>query len=218
VAPAFTRTHVSIIVGCVVIFGGILYGVQVHGWWMADMAGGFFLMGLLAAAISPLPVAESTRAFVKGMEEMVVAALVVGFARGIQVVLIQGEVLDTIIHSAATVLGTVPRYVSVEGMLLFQTTLNFVVPSGSGQAAVTMPLMAPLSDVLGITRQTAVLAFQFGDGLSNTIVPTSGVLMAMLALARVPYGRWLRFVLPLFVQLIVLAGIFLAIAVAIDYH
>ena len=218
VAPAFTRTHVSVLVGCVVIFGGILYGVQVHGWWMADMAGGFFLMGLMAAAISPLPVSESTRAFVKGMEEMVVAALVVGFARGIQVVLIRGEVLDTIIHSAATVLETVPRYVSVEGMLLFQTTLNFVVPSGSGQAAVTMPLMAPLSDVLGITRQTAVLAFQFGDGLSNTIVPTSGVLMAMLALARVPYGRWLRFVLPLFVQLLVLAGIFLAIAVAIDYR
>jgi uncharacterized ion transporter superfamily protein YfcC len=216
--PAFTRTHVAILLGCGLIFGGILYGVQTRGWWMADMAGGFFLMGLLAAAISPLPVGESTRAFVKGMEEMVVAALVVGFARGIQVVLIQGQVLDTIIHSAATVLETVPRYVSVEGMLLFQTTLNFVVPSGSGQAAVTMPLMAPLSDVLGITRQTAVLAFQFGDGLSNTIVPTSGVLMAMLALARVPYGRWLRFVLPLFLLLLVLAGVFLAIAVAIDYR
>jgi uncharacterized ion transporter superfamily protein YfcC len=217
-APAFTRTHGAILVGCALIFGAILYGVQTRGWWMADMAGGFFLMGLMAAAVSPLPVAESTRAFVKGMEEMVVAALVVGFARGIQVVLIEGRVLDTIIHSAATVLETVPRYVSVEGMLLFQATLNFVVPSGSGQAAVTMPLMAPLSDVLGITRQTAVLAFQFGDGLSNTIVPTSGVLMAMLALARVPYSRWLRFVLPLFLLLLVLAGVFLAIAVAIDYR
>jgi uncharacterized ion transporter superfamily protein YfcC len=217
-APAFTRTHAAILVGCAAIFVGILYGVQAHGWWMADMAGGFFLMGLMAAAISPVPAAESTRAFVKGMEEMVVAALVVGFARGIQVVLMQGEVLDTIIHSAATTLSSVPRYVSVQGMLLFQTTLNFVVPSGSGQAAVTMPLMAPLSDVLGITRQTAVLAFQFGDGLSNTVVPTSGVLMAMLALARVPYGRWLRFVLPLFLSLLALAGLFLAIAVAIGYR
>ena len=103
-------------------------------------------------------------------------------------------------------------------MLLFQTTLNFIIPSGSGQAAVTMPLMAPLADVLGVTRQTAVLAFQFGDGLSNTIVPTSGVLMAMLTLAKIPYGTWLRFVLPLFLQLLALAAVFLIIAVAIDYR
>ncbi len=132
--------------------------------------------------------------------------------------MIDGQILDTLIHSAATVLQTVPRYVSVEGMLAFQTSLNFLVPSGSGQAAVTMPLMAPLADVLGITRQTAVLAFQFGDGLSNTIVPTSGVLMAMLALARIPYGKWLRFVLPLFLQVMALAAVFLAIAVAIGYR
>ena len=184
---------------------------------MAEMAGGFFLMGLVAAAIAPLSVAESTRAAVNGMEQMVVAALVVGFARGIQVALVDGQILDTLIHSAALALQSVPGYVSVAGMLLFQTSLNLVIPSGSGQAAVTMPLMAPLADVLGITRQTAVLAFQFGDGLSNTIVPTSGVLMGMLALARIPYGRWARFVLPLFLMLLLLACAFLVIAVAIGY-
>jgi uncharacterized ion transporter superfamily protein YfcC len=102
-------------------------------------------------------------------------------------------------------------------MLVFQSMLNFVIPSGSGQAAVTMPLMAPLADVLGITRQTAVLAFQFGDGISNIIVPTAGVLMAMLAMARIPYGKWFRFVLPLFLQLMALAALFLIVAVAIDY-
>jgi len=184
---------------------------------MADMAGGFFLMGLVAVAISRLPLRDATAAFVRGMEDMVVAALVVGFARGIQVVLTDGQILDTVIHSAATVLGQVPRFVAVEGMLLFQATLNFLVPSGSGQAAVTMPLMAPLSDVLGISRQTAVFAFQCGDGFSNTIVPTSGVLMAMLSLAHIPYERWLRFVLPLFLMLLALSGIFLMIAVAIGY-
>ena len=120
--------------------------------------------------------------------------------------------------SAASVLKTVPRFVAVEGMLVFQTSLNFLMPSGSGQAAVTMPLMAPLADVLGITRQTAVLAFQFGDGLSNTIVPTSGILMAMLALAKIPYSRWLRFVLPLFLQLMALAALFLMIAVVTGYE
>jgi uncharacterized ion transporter superfamily protein YfcC len=152
------------------------------------------------------------------MEEMVVAALVVGFAYGIQIVLKDGKILDTVIYAAASVLGSVPRYVSVVGMLLFQTLFNFIVPSGSGQAAVTMPLMAPLSDLLGISRQTAVLAYQFGDGLSNTIIPTSGVLMAMLTLAKVPYGKWLRFVLPLVLKLLALAAIFLIIAVAIDYQ
>ncbi len=213
-----TRAHVAIIVSSAAIFAGVLFGATRWGWWMAEMAGGFFLMGLVAAAISPLTVAESTRAAVRGMEEMVVAALVVGFARGIQVALVDGQILDTLIHSAATALRSVPQYVSVVGMLLFQSSLNLVIPSGSGQAAVTMPLMAPLADVLGITRQTAVLAFQFGDGLSNTIVPTSGVLMGMLALARIPYGRWLRFVLPLFLMLLLLACAFLVIAVTIGYR
>ena len=214
---SFTRFHAVTLVCCAVIFAGILYGVQTLGWWMADMAGGFFLMGLVAAAVSDLNLDESTRAFISGMREMVVPALVVGFARGIQVVLLEGQILDTLIHSAASVLQTVPKYVSVEGMLVFQSTLNFVIPSGSGQAAVTMPLMAPLADVLGITRQTAVLAFQFGDGISNIIVPTAGVLMAMLAMARIPYGKWFRFVLPLFLQLMALAALFLIVAVAIDY-
>jgi uncharacterized ion transporter superfamily protein YfcC len=100
-------------------------------------------------------------------------------------------------------------------MFLFQTTLNFFIPSGSGQAAVTMPLMAPLSDVLGISRTTAVFAFTCGDGFSNTIIPTSGVLMAMLSLANIPYQKWLRFVFPLFLMLTVLSGIFLTISVFI---
>jgi len=214
----FHRGHALTIVCCLLVFAGVLFGVQFLGWWMADMAGGFFLMGLVAAAIARLPLAEATKAFVRGMEEMVVAALVVGFARGIQVVAMDGQILDTLIASAASVLKTVPRFVAVEGMLVFQTSLNFLMPSGSGQAAVTMPLMAPLADVLGITRQTAVLAFQFGDGLSNTIVPTSGILMAMLALAKIPYSRWLRFVLPLFLQLMALAALFLMIAVVTGYE
>jgi len=213
----YSHGHTAILVSCLAIFGLILFSVQELDWWLADMAGGFFLMGLVAMFVARLPVAEASGAFVKGMEEMVVAALVVGWARGITVVLDDGQILDTLIHSAATVLATVPRYVSAEGMLLFQTTLNFLVPSGSGQAAVTMPLMAPLADVLGLTRQTAVFAFQCGDGFSNVIVPTSGILMAMLALARVPYERWLRFVLPLFGQWLALSAIFLVIAVAIGY-
>lgn len=212
-----TASHKWIVIVCAIIFALILVAVQKLGWWMAEMAGGFLLMGFAAIFISKLPMAEATKAFVKGMEEMVVAALVVGFARGIQVVLEDGQIMDTMIHGAATLLDNFSTYIAVEGMLVFQSGLNFFIPSGSGQAAVTMPLMAPLSDVLGITRQTAVMAFTSGDGFSNSIVPTSGVLMAMLSLAKIPYGRWLKFMFPLFCLLMLIAGIFLAIAVAIGY-
>ena len=209
------RSHLLILGSCAAIFILILYAVQTMGWWLAEMAGGFMLMGFVAIFVSRLPAADAVKAAVKGMEEMVVAALVVGFARGIQVVLDDAQVLDTLIHSAAMVLRLVPTFLAAEGMLLFQALLNFFIPSGSGQAAVTMPLMAPLADVLGVSRQVAVFAFTCGDGFSNTVIPTSGVLMAMLSLAKIPYDRWLRFMFPLFLQLLALSAVFLAIAVAI---
>jgi len=213
----YSTQHTWIILICGAIFCFILFAVQEYGWWMSDMAGGFFLMGIVTMKLGKLSLNEGAKAFVKGMEEMVVAALVVGFARGISVVLTEGQVMDTIVFGAASLLSEVPRYVAVIGMLCFESTLNLLIPSGSGQAAVTMPLMAPLSDILGITRQTAVLAFTCGDGFSNSIIPTSGILMAMLSLAKIPYGKWLRFMLPLFLQLMALSAIFLVIAVFIHY-
>jgi uncharacterized ion transporter superfamily protein YfcC len=214
--PPLTGPHVVTLVTCIAIFVFILYAVQKMGWWLTQMAGGFILMGLVATAVSRLPIREATHAAVKGMEEMTVAALVVGFARGITVVLEDGQILDSLIFSAASVLQHVPRYLAAEGMLVFQTVLNFFIPSGSGQAAVTMPLMAPLADVLGLTRQTAVFAFTCGDGFSNMVIPTSGILMASLGLGGVPYDRWLRFMTPLLLQLLAVAAIFMTIAVAIN--
>ena len=212
-----TKTHVWIVICSVLIFCGIIYATQAMGWWLNEMSGGFLFMGIVAALISRLPMAELSKAFVKGMESMVVAALVVGFAKGIQVVMADGQIMDSLIYYAASVLQNFPKTVAAEGMLAFQTCLNFFIPSGSGQAAVTMPLMAPLSDVLGISRQTAIFAFTCGDGFANTIIPTSGILMAMLGLGKVPYEKWLKFMWPLFLQLIILSGIFLAIAVWIGY-
>lgn len=214
---AFGARHVWIVIACVAIFAGVLYAVTTMGWWMADMGGGFFLMGVIAAAIAGLSLNEAARAFVKGMEEMVVAALVVGFAKGIQVVLTDGQILDTVIFHATNFLGELPKVIAVQGMFLVQTGLNFLIPSGSGQAAVTMPLMAPIADILGVTRQTAVFAFQCGDGFSNLIIPTSAILMSMLALAKIPYERWLRFMAPLLLQLLLLSAVFLTIAVYIGY-
>ena len=211
-----TRSHVVIVLSCGIIFVLILFAVETMGWWLAEMAGGFLLMALVAVVVSRLPLGEAAKAFTKGAQDMVVAGLVVGFAKGIQVVLVDGQIMDTVIFAAASLLQNFPNYVAAEGMLVVQTILNFFIPSGSGQAAVTMPLMAPLADVLDLTRQTAVFAFTSGDGFSNMIVPTSGILMAMLSLAKIPYEKWLRFVLPLFLQLMLLAAIFLAISVAIN--
>jgi uncharacterized ion transporter superfamily protein YfcC len=217
-AGPLSAHHGVIVAVCAAIFGLIVFAVQRLDWWMADMGGGFLLMGIVAAAAARLSVDDAVKAFVRGLEEMIVAALVVGFARGIAVVLAEGQIIDTIIHAAASVLIEVPRHLAVLGMLVFESTLNFFVPSGSGQAAVSMPLMAPLADVLGLTRQTAVFAFTCGDGFSNLIIPTSGILMAMLGLARVPYERWLRFVGPLFVQLIALSAAFLIAAAHFGYR
>jgi uncharacterized ion transporter superfamily protein YfcC len=213
----FGGHHAGILLASGAIFVFILVAVQKLGWWMADMAGGFLLMALVATIVARLPIEDAMKSFIGGMRDMLVAALVVGWARGIEVVLVDGQIMDTLVHSAASLLSGVHRYVAVVGMLAFQSTFNFLVPSGSGQAAVTMPLMAPLSDVLGLTRQTAVFAYQCGDGFSNSVIPTSGYLMAMLTLAGVPYTRWLRFVLPLFLILMGLAVVFLIIAVAIGY-
>ena len=213
--PKLTRSHVTIVAACIAIFVFILWAVQARGWWLPEMAGGFILMGLVAIVVGRMPIADATRSVVRGMEEMTVAALVVGFARAVTVVMEDGLILDTLIQSASSVLADVPRLVAAEGMLVFQATLNFFIPSGSGQAAVTMPLMAPLADVLGLTRQTAVFAFTCGDGFSNMVIPTSGILMASLGLAGVPYERWLRFMVPLLLQLIAVAAVFMAVAVII---
>lgn len=214
---AFTRKHAAIMIIGISVFAGVVYAVAELDWSMAEMGGGFLLVGIAAAWISGMSFDEAAKAFTKGMEGMVVAALVVGFARGIEVVMNSGMIMDTVIFYATELLQLVPQYVAVLGMLVFQTVLNFFLPSGTGQAAVTMPLMAPIADILGITRQTAVFAFQCGDGFSNTIIPTSGMLMAMLSLARIPYAKWLQFMLPLFAILMTVAGIFLVIAVAIGY-
>jgi uncharacterized ion transporter superfamily protein YfcC len=156
-------------------------------------------------------------AFVKGLQFMIVPALIVGFARGIQVVMHEGMIIDTVLYQTAGFLQELPLVMAVEGMYMFQTVLNFFIPSASGQAMVSMPLMVPLSDLLGISRQTAVLAFIAGDGYSNLIIPTNGVLMAILGIAAVPYEKWFRFILPLFLFLATVAGIFLMIAIYTSY-
>jgi len=209
--------HVFIIIVALILFSLILYAVQVLGWGLIEMTGGFFMVGLVTILISGMSNEEAMKAFVKGLEMMLVPALIVGFARGIQVVMFDGQIVDSILHSTANVLAAMPKVVAVEGMFFFQSFLNFFIPSASGQALVSMPLMVPLADLLDVSRQTSVLAFVLGDGFSNILIPTNGELMAILGIALIPFEKWFKFVFPLFVIMTLIAMISLFIAISISY-
>ena len=211
------RKHIFIIIIASVLFAMILYAVQNMGWGLLEMTGGFFIVGVATILISGMSGDESMKAFVKGLEIMIIPALVIGFARGIQVVMVEGQVIDTILNFTALTLEKLPRFLAVEGMFIFQSFLNFFIPSASGQALVSMPLMTPLADLLHISRQTSVLAYTLGDGLSNMIIPTSGFLMAILGLAEIPYEKWVRFMWPLFLILNLVALVIMGVAVYIGY-
>ncbi|MCB0618889.1 MAG: TIGR00366 family protein, partial [Saprospiraceae bacterium] len=174
-------------------------------------------LGIASALIMRLSGDDAIQAFVNGAKDMMTAALVIGLARGLIVVAEDGKIIDTILNGIAGGTDGLPAYLNVQIMFFFQSFLNFFVPSGSGQAALTMPIMAPLSDLLGISRQTAVLAYQFGDGLSNMIIPTSGILMGILAIAKIPYNVWLKWMLPLFL-LLSLVAMLLLIPPAVLFH
>jgi uncharacterized ion transporter superfamily protein YfcC len=211
------KKHVLIVLVAAMLFAFILYAVQKLGWGLIEMTGGFFIVGLATILISGMSGTESMNAFVKGLEIMIIPALVIGFARGIQVVMLEGQILDTILNATAKGLEQLPKILAAEGMFIFQSFLNFFIPSASGQALVSMPLMVPLADLLGLTRQTSVLAYTLGDGLSNLIVPTSGILMAMLGLAGIPYEKWVKFILPLFLATTAIGFAAMAFAVLIAY-
>jgi uncharacterized ion transporter superfamily protein YfcC len=155
--------------------------------------------------------------FCEGAAELTTTALLIGFARAIQVVLDEGLVVDTIIYGMAQPLQRLGPELAAAGMFGVQSVFNFFIPSGSGQAYVTMPIMAPLGDLVGLTRQVSVLAYQFGDGFTNILVPTNAVLVGILAIARVPYDRWFRFVMPFMFKVWIAGSIALAVAVWIGF-
>ena len=198
--------------------GIFVHGVAARGWYLAELSAVFLGSGLLAAAVGGLGPNRAARAFLEGAAQMTATALLIGFARAIEVVLSDARVIDTIVDGLAAPLAALPAHAAALGMLAVQTVCNLFIPSGSGQAYVTMPIMAPLADLTGVTRQTAVLAYQFGDGFTNMLVPTNALLMGMLALARIPYQRWAAFVVPLLVKLYAVAAAALVAAVALGYR
>lgn len=200
------RQRISLLLS-VPVLGVTVWGVSTQGWFMLEMAGMFVLLMLIIGLVSGLRPSEVSTSFSEGMRSVLEGAIIVGVARAVAVLLEDGMILDTIVHGLGQAVGGLPGALAAVGMFVAQTLFNFVVPSGSGQAVVTMPIMAPLADLLEVTRQTSVLAFQLGDGLTNILYPTSGYFMAALAIAEVRWEKWVRFYLPLF-------GMWVAVAIA----
>ncbi len=184
---------------------GMIAGVVVWGWYIQELGGLFLAMGLAAGLLSGRGPNGLAQDFLAGAKDMVSAALVVGFAGGILVLLEDGRIMDTVLHGMASGTASLPPLGAAYFQYGLQTAINVVIPSGSTKAALTMPLMAPLADLSGITRQTAVLAYQLGDGFTNLIIPTSGVTVGTLAMAGIPYERWLRWHWPLQVAFVLLS-------------
>ncbi|MCB8887990.1 YfcC family protein [Vreelandella malpeensis] len=198
-------------------FALLVYGVLYQGWFMMEMAGLFIIMGIAVGLIAGLDTDEICAGFNQGFRDVLVGAMIAGIARGVAVMLEDGQIMDTLVFGLGNLVGGLPTLLSAIGMFFAQLGFNFIVPSGSGQALVTMPLMAPLSDMLGVTRQTAVLAYQLGDGLGNIFYPTSGYFMATLALAGVPWQKWVKFFFPLFCVWVAIALAFLIFAQATQW-
>lgn len=195
----------------------VVMGIALWHWYIIELGAVFFALAIVAGLLGGLGVNSTASTFAEGAAELTGTALLIGFARSIALLMEDAQILHTVVHGMATPLSYAGSELSAIGMLFVQSILNFFIPSGSGQAFVTMPLMAPIGDIVGVSRQVSVLAYQLGDGLMNMIVPTNAVLMGILGLANIPYERWFRFIYPLMIKLIVICAIAIAVAVWIGY-
>jgi len=186
-------------------------------WGLQELSALFIALAAVAGPVGGLSFDETAVNFVKGAADLTYAALVVGLARGVLVILRGANTLDTTTQAMATAVQAWPTSLSVLGIYVMQTALNFIVPSGAGQAAISMPIVAPLGDVLGITRQTNVLAYQFGNGFTNIVTPTQGYFMAALGILGIPWSTWVRWLVPLLGVWLLISGVALLIAQAIHW-
>ncbi len=201
----------AVVIGSYVMLG---VGVTRLGWEIDQLTALFFLMGCLAGLIGGLGLDGTAEAFIEGFQSMAFAGLLIGFARGIYVVMEQGLIVDTVVNALFTPLSRFPVALSALGMEAVHAVVHVPVPSVSGQAVLTMPLLVPLSDLLGLSRQVTVLAYQCGAGLCELVTPTNGALMAMIAAAGVKFEDWLRFTLPAYAAMMILGAAAISLAIA----
>lgn len=211
-----TRKILSIL-ALVVALIAIVYGCIKLDWDFAEQSAVFLVLAIAVGLIAGFDANKICAEFMNGTKKMLTAAFIIMFARAIGSVLSAGKITDTIVHSMAVVLSGLPAALLGVGMLVANTLINVVLTSGSGQAAAVMPIMIPLSDLLGVTRQTCILSFNFGDGFCNYILPTSTALMGILGAANVPYDRWMRFMWKMFAIWLGIGAVLVVIAQLIQY-
>ena len=194
---AMTHRDILVLLAFVIGMGTIVFGVIKYGWYLTEIGAIFMTMGAICGLLGGSTPSEVAAQFVEGAKGIAYGALITGVARAAVVIMESGSIIDTVVYALSGVIGNLPPAMAAAGMYIVQIAMDFVITSGSGQAAATMPIMLPLADILGITRQTAVLAFQFGDGFTNAFWPQCGTLMAALAFGGVTYDKWLKFFAPL---------------------
>ncbi|HEY0305849.1 MAG TPA: hypothetical protein VGC44_12760, partial [Longimicrobiales bacterium] len=209
-------TRMAIILGLVLLtFAVFVTGVMRWEWGFDQLSGIFFVMGVLAGLVGGLRLNGTAEAFVEGFRSMAFAALLIGFARAIYLILQDGRIVDTLVHAMFLPIAELPPALSAIGMMVAHAALHIPVPSSSGHAVLTMPILVPVSDLIGLSRQVTVLAYQYGIGVIDAAQPTNGALMAMLAAMGVPYVEWLKFFAWRFVALFGLGMVAVVIAIAI---
>tara|TARA_Y100000310_G_scaffold250988_1_gene257369 strand:+ start:4744 stop:6135 length:1392 start_codon:yes stop_codon:yes gene_type:complete len=200
--------------------GGIalLVYASTHWHWKHHALSAYYIaLSLILACISGLSANQAAQAFVDGMKKVLLASILIGVATAVAVVLKQGMILDSIVHFLMSFIGEGNAYVAATGMFVSQLLLDFLIPSTSGQAAVSMPILGPVGSLAGVSEQTTIVAFLFGNGITNILTPTSGTLLAYLATARVGWGEWAKFIFPLWLTYIVLAVVLLQVSVLIGF-
>jgi uncharacterized ion transporter superfamily protein YfcC len=212
----FGIRQILVLVEFFITLGIFVWGVKVQGWYFGEIATTFLIMAIVIGITMGWTVSEFMGKLTNGLQEITVACLMVGIARGIKLTLESGKIIDTIVYGMFEPLQHLPKILSAELMLVLQTLLNFLIPSGSGQAATSMPIMAPLADLLGLSRQIAVLAFQFGDGLSNILWPTAFAVV-FSGIAGVQTTKWWKWFVPLFLWLLAAQAVLIAVAVVIGF-
>ena len=194
----------------------LVVGVLGYEWYIMEIASLFLVLGIASGLAVDKSASDIAKLFLEGMGDILSAAVIAGLAGGIVIILQDGGIIDTILYGLSKSMGNMGKIASAEIMYGIQTLINIVIPSGSAKAAITMPIMAPFSDLIGISRQATVVAFQFGDGFTNMITPTSGVLMAALGVARIPWEKWVRFIWKFILVLVVIGALLLIPTVTMD--
>ncbi|MBT3208204.1 MAG: YfcC family protein [Bacteroidetes bacterium] len=196
----------------------LIVGVMGYGWYVMEIATLFFAMGISSGVAMNYSPNRITKLFLEGVKDIMSAAMIVGLAGGIIMILNNGKIIDTLLYYISSSMGEFGKMASVSMMYVFQTLINVIIPSGSAKAALTMPIMSQFSDLIGVSRQATVMAFQFGDGFTNMITPTSGVLIGVLGVAKIPYEKWVKWITPFMIILMLLGLLLLIPTVTMDLN